>query len=129
MAAAAPPVLSFVVVGPRDAPAYEADLAVPAPTASTTTTTTTTAPPASSGRDERSQYLHAFILHAALDAVADAQDGAGGGGGGGGGVGGVAAVVGVGGGGGSTAPGAPYHGVVDRFNNLLVRLGEEMKQW
>ena len=94
-AAQAPPVLSFVIVGPGDAPAYEADLAL-----------VSAAPSAATGgtRDERAAYLHSFIQNAALDAVDDAAWGSGGGGSGG-----------------ATGAGAPYHGVVDRFNNLMVR--------
>ncbi|KAK9811548.1 hypothetical protein WJX72_005731 [[Myrmecia] bisecta] len=48
-------VLTFVIVGHEDHPIYEADLSPKA------------ADPAA--RDERAQYLHQFVLHAALDAV------------------------------------------------------------
>jgi hypothetical protein len=114
--AATQPVLSFVIVGPGDAPAYEADLALPSfSPASSSTATSAAAATAPGGRDERAAYLHSFIQNAALDAVDDAAWGGGGGGGGAGG----------GGGGGGASLGAPYHGVVDRFNNLMVRQGEK----
>ena len=61
MAASQAPVLSFVIVGPGDAPAYEADLALGAAVAA--------GGGAGGGRDERAAYLHSFIQNAALDAV------------------------------------------------------------
>jgi hypothetical protein len=63
--------LTFVVVGSTDAPIYEADLAAPPPPddAAPSSTAAPSTPPA---RDDRAQYLHQFVLHAALDAVDDA---------------------------------------------------------
>mmetsp|Transcript_6657 Transcript_6657/g.11333 ORF Transcript_6657/g.11333 Transcript_6657/m.11333 type:complete len:138 (-) Transcript_6657:313-726(-) len=46
-------VLTFVVVGPQDNPIYEVDLMGP--------------------KDQQAQYLHQFVLHAALDAVDEAM--------------------------------------------------------
>lgn len=51
-------VLTFVIVGLDDHPIFEADLAVRGESGS---------------RDDRAQYLHQFVLHAALDAVEEQQ--------------------------------------------------------
>ena len=50
--------LTFVVVGHDDHPIYEIDLAARGDSAV---------------RDDRAQYLHQFVLHAALDAVEEQQ--------------------------------------------------------
>lgn len=52
-------VLTFVIVGHEDRPVYEADLSSRAVDVS--------------GRDDRAQYLHQFVLHAALDGVEELQ--------------------------------------------------------
>ncbi|KAL6757324.1 component of TRAPP complex, partial [Haematococcus lacustris] len=65
-------VLTFVVVGQQDHPIYEADLTGP--------------------KEQQAQYLHQFVLHAALDAVDEAM----------------------------WMTKEPYLKTVDRFNNLLV---------
>lgn len=52
----ATPALTFVIVGHDDHPIFEADL-LQRP----------------EGYAERGQYLHQFVLHAALDAVEEAQ--------------------------------------------------------
>ena len=74
-------VLQFVIVGKNDAPLYDVDLA---------------ADPSSSGQvadaQARPQYLYHFILHAALDALDDAE----------------------------WTQKTAYLGTVDRFNNLNV---------
>jgi hypothetical protein len=76
---AQPPVLLFMVVGEGDHPLYEADLAPRAPDAA--------------GRDPPPPpHAHHFVLHAALDAVEDAE----------------------------WSSTAMYLGVVDRFNALSV---------
>jgi hypothetical protein len=72
------PVLSLVIVGHEDHPIFEADLSSKASD--------------SAVRDERAQYLHQFVLHAALDAVEEQLWGTS----------------------------AMHLGVVDRFNNLQV---------
>lgn len=51
-------VLTFVIVGHDDHPIFEADLAARGEAV---------------GRDDRAQYLHQFVLHAALDAVEEQQ--------------------------------------------------------
>lgn len=69
----ASPVLHFVIVGHEDHPIFEADLVAKPP-------------------EERPQYLYHFVLHAALDAVDDAE----------------------------WSSSAMHLGVIDRFNNLQV---------
>ena len=72
--------LTFVIVGSSDAPIYEADLATPAapdadgaPPPPPSPSQPPPAPPPPPARDaDRAQYLHQFVLHAALDAVDDA---------------------------------------------------------
>lgn len=65
-------VLTFVIVGQADHPIYEVDLTGP--------------------KEQQAQYLHRFVLHAALDAVDEAM----------------------------WSTKEPHLKTVDRFNNLLV---------
>jgi hypothetical protein len=52
-------VLTFVIVGHEDYPVYEADLSTRGADVS--------------GAADRAQYLHQFVLHAALDGVEELQ--------------------------------------------------------
>ena len=74
-------VLTFVIVGDEDHPIFEADLAARGGDAATR-----------DDQSSRSQYLHQFVLHAALDAVEEQQ----------------------------WQTSAMHLGVVDKFNNLQV---------
>ena len=73
--------LTFVIVGDEDHPIFEADLAARGGDAATR-----------DDQSSRSQYLHQFVLHAALDAVEEQQ----------------------------WQTSAMHLGVVDKFNNLQV---------
>ena len=81
-------VLTFVIVGLDDHPIFEADLAVRGQACALLCTTITPCasmshgqdvvqphvhPGEASARDDRAQYLHQFVLHAALDAVEEQQ--------------------------------------------------------
>ena len=81
--------LTFILVGSGGAPIYEADL-----TRAGDPGTAAGAAPSTPASDDaaRAQYLHHFVLHAALDAVDDA----------------------------AAATSAPHLGAVDRFNTLTV---------
>jgi len=76
-------VLQFVIVGKNDTPLYDVDLA---------TAPTPTPAPGPDDPQTRPQYLFYFILHAALDAMDDAE----------------------------WTQKTAYLGTVDRFNNLNV---------
>ncbi|KAJ9508209.1 hypothetical protein QJQ45_021582 [Haematococcus lacustris] len=92
-------VLTFVVVGQQDHPIYEADLTGPKEVSWSvhiTSTVMISMPPLTQSPDscqqQQAQYLHQFVLHAALDAVDEAM----------------------------WMTKEPYLKTVDRFNNLLV---------
>ena len=76
-------VLTFVIVGLDDHPIFEADLMLRGEAACSLLPSLRTSviwmpesnhcPGEAGSRDDRTQYLHQFVLHAALDAVEDQQ--------------------------------------------------------